>query len=480
MKDDSLNKLAVKSGIFFVVCQMLIRGISFATTPIYTRLLSTEQFGQIRVYESWLQIAVPIMSLCLWRSVERAKYDMREKFDSYTSAVQNLSYISIALMTGSCLLFKPQIQKFCGMDDVMLYTAFGYIFSYTSVLYMNRREKQSMRYKFATAASVLLVVPATVISIGWLYIGNVRGEFDQLVHYRILGFYIPQIIGGLIIALIMAVQGKKLFSLKYWKYGLLYSIPLIPEVLSIQIMNQADKIMIQNMVGEWETGIFAVGTTVSFIIWILEDSVWSAWLPWFFEKISRGESADVEKPWETVMQGFGMISWFVVMLAPEIVWILGGRKNMAAIWVIAPMVTGTLFRFYSYSYTAIQNYYKKTAQVALGTMLAMMVNVILNYVCILQFGYQAAAYTTAVSYAFLLVLQGWQEMKITGQRIIPLRTTLKYAAVFFILNLLSMFAYRMPWYVRYVLILAGCAFSVKKIAPQFLGILKNIRTKKSK
>ena len=113
MKDDSLNKLAVKSGIFFVVCQMLIRGISFATTPIYTRLLSTEQFGQIRVYESWLQIAVPIMSLCLWRSVERAKYDMREKFDSYTSAVQNLSYISIALMTGICLLFKPHIQKFC-------------------------------------------------------------------------------------------------------------------------------------------------------------------------------------------------------------------------------------------------------------------------------------------------------------------------------------------------------------------------------
>ena len=125
--------------------------------------------------------------------------------------MQNLSYISIALMTGICLLFKPQIQKFCGMDDVMLYTAFGYIFSYTSVLYMNRREKQSMRYKFATVASVLLVVPATVISIGWLYIGNVRGEFDQLVHYRILGFYIPQIIGGLIIALIMAVQGKKLF-----------------------------------------------------------------------------------------------------------------------------------------------------------------------------------------------------------------------------------------------------------------------------
>lgn len=480
MKDDSLNKLAVKSGIFFVVCQLLIRGISFITTPLYTRLLSTEQFGQIRVYESWLQIAVPIMSLCLWKSVERAKYDMREKFDSYTSAVQNLSYISIVLMTGVCLLLKPQVESFCNMDDIMLYTAFGYVFANTSVLYMNRREKQSMRYKFATTASILLVIPATLISVIWLYVGNIRGEFEQLVHYRILGFYIPQIIGGLIIALIMAVQGKKLFSLAYWKYGLLYSLPLIPEVLSIQIMNQADKIMIQDMIGEWETGIFAVGTTVSFIIWILEDSVWNAWLPWFYEKMSRSEASDVKKPWVTVMQGFGLISWFVVMLAPEIVWILGGKKNMAAIWVIAPMVTGTLFRFYSYSYTAIQNYYKKTAQVALGTILAMIINVVLNYICIMRFGYRAAAYTTAISYACLLLIQGWQEMKITGKRIIPLHTTLTYASLFFGINLVSMVCYRIPWYLRYLIILAGCIFTIKKVLPQFVGILKILRSKKSK
>lgn len=477
MKDESLNRRAVKSGFFFVVSQILVRGISFITTPVYTRLLSTEQFGQIRVYESWLQIAVPVMSLCLWKSVERAKYDMRERFDAYTSSVQNLSYISIAFMIGTCMLFKTQIEAFCGMDDTLLYIAFGYIFAYTSVLYMNRREKQSMRYRFATTASMLLVIPATIISIVWLYIGNVRGEFEQLVHYRIIGFYGPQIIGGLIIALIMAVQGKKLFSREFWKYGLLYSLPLIPEVLSIQIMNQADKIMIRKMIGEWETGIFAVGTTVSFIIWILEDSVWNAFLPWFYEKISRDEAEDIANPWETVMKGFGIISWLLVMLTPEIVLILGGQKNMAAIWVISPMITGTLFRFFSYSYTAIQNYYKKTTYVAFGTILAMIVNVCLNYICILKFGYRAAAYTTAASYAFLLIFQGWQEMKITGRQIVPLKTTLKLAVLFLILNLVSMFSYRFPFYARYILVIAGSLYAVKAVMPQFLSILKNVRKK---
>lgn len=477
MKDESLNRLAVKSGIFFVASSLLVRGISFLTTPIYTRLLSTEQFGEIRVYESWLMIAVPIMSLCLWKSVERAKYDMREKFDSYTSAVQNLSYLSIAFMIGLCLLFKPQVQAFTGMDDVMLYTAFGYIFSYTSVLYMNRREKQSMRYKFATTASVLLVVPATLLSIGWLFYGNIHGQFEHLVHYRILGFYVPQIIGGLIIAFIMAIQGKTLFNLSFWKYGLAYSLPLIPEVLSIQIMNQADKIMIQNMIGKWETGIFSVATTVSFIIWILEDSVWNAWLPWFYEKISRKEEADIEKPWVTVMLAFGILSWMLIMVAPETVLILGGKKNMAAIWVIAPMVTGTLFRFYSYSYTAIQNYYKKTGYVALGTILSMLVNVALNYICILKFGYQAAAYTTAVSYAFLLLLQGWQEWKITGQRIIPLGKTLGISGAFLVFNLLSMGTYTFPWYVRWLILLAGTVLAAGLVLPKFLGILKTVRRK---
>lgn len=477
MTDDGLNKRAVKSGVFFVVSQMLVRGVSFLTTPIFTRLLSTEQFGQVRVYESWLQIAVPIMSLCLWKSVERAKYDMRERFDAYTSSVQALSYLSIAFMIGVCMLFKQQIEEFCGMDGAMLFIAFGYIFAYTSVLYMNRREKQSMRYKFATTASMLLVIPATLISIAWLYVGNLRGEYENLVHYRIMGFYLPQIAGGLLIALIMTVQGKKLFSREFWKYGLLYSLPLIPEVLSIQIMNQADKIMIRNMVGEWEAGIFSVGTTVSFIIWILEDSVWNAFLPWFYEKISRGEKEDIERPWTIVMRVFGLISWVLVMMAPEIVLVMGARKNLAAVWVIAPMITGTLFRFYSYSYTAIQNYYKKTAWVASGTILAMVVNVTLNYICILKFGYRAAAYTTAVSYAFLLVLQGWQELKITGERIIPLRKTLSLAVLFFALNLGSMAAYEIPWFARYLILAVVCAGAARFMLPQAMEILKLFRKK---
>ena len=160
----SLNKIALKAGIFYIFAQLFIRGISFITTPLYTRLLTTAQYGQIKVYESWLLIAVPVMSLCLWKSVDRAKYDLDEQgYNAYVSSNHTLSYISIAVCMLLSFIFKDQVEAFCNMDDVMFFVGFGYVFAYTSILFMQRREKQLMRYKASTLITLLTVVPATVI-----------------------------------------------------------------------------------------------------------------------------------------------------------------------------------------------------------------------------------------------------------------------------------------------------------------------------
>ena len=105
-------------------------------------------------------------------------------------------------------------------------------------------------------------------------------------------------------------------------------------------------------------------------------------------KIARNEAGEIRGSWSTLMHGFGVISWVLVLFAPEIIPILGGKKICRCIWLIAPMVTGTLFRFYSYSYTAIQNFHKKTKFVAISTVSVMFLNVFLNYVGIRAFGYQ--------------------------------------------------------------------------------------------
>lgn len=478
-KNASLNKKAFTSGFFFIFAQLCVRGLTFVITPVYTRLLSEGQYGMIRTYESWLLIAYTVMSLCLWRSVDVAKHDFRDDYNGYVSSVHTLSYISIAVFFGLCLLFKGPVQQFTQMDDLMFYTCFLYVFTYTSMLYIQRRDKQVMKYKFSTMATLLTIIPGTLLSVWLIYSGKTQGLADQLVSRRIIGYYTPQIIGGAIVALVIWWQGKKFINKKYWKYGLAFSLPLIPEALSIQIMNQSDKIMIQKMVSFEAAGIFALATSISFVIWILEDSVWNAWIPWLYEKIERNETKDVEKPWTAVMHMFGIFSWIIVLLAPEEIRILGPKSYQAAVWLVAPMVSGTLFRFYSYSYSAIQNYHKKTRYVAAGTIGTMFLNVALNYICILKFGYVAAAYTTAASYLILLLVQGILEYKVTGMVIVPLRKTVTIAVVYGAINIVTMGLYGMAWYIRYGLLLFVAAIAFKVMKPQLMAVLHMLKKKKA-
>ena len=360
----------------------------------------------------------------------------------------------------------------------MLLIAFLYTYAHTSIFYMQRREKQMMRYKASTTLTAATVIPATLLSVLLVVLGKRAGYEADLMYLRIAGYYIPMIIGGFTVAILMAVQGKKLIDRSYWKYALRFSLPLIPEVLSIQIMNQADKLMVTRITGDIPGSIFAVATTVSYIIWILEDSVWNAWLPWMYEKIARNEAGEIRGSWSTLMHGFGVISWVLVLFAPEIILILGGKKYADAIWLIAPMVTGTLFRFYSYSYTAIQNFHKKTKFVAISTVSVMFLNVFLNYVGIRAFGYQAAAYTTAFSYLVLMIMQAFMEKRLTGTQIIPLSTTLCISCAYFITCVVTMAAFRFPFWGRCILALIAAPIALWYFLPRLKSIRMLMKKKK--
>ena len=471
----SLNRLALKAGLFYVISQLFVRGITFLTTPVFTRLLTNEQYNQVQIFESWLLLFAPVMSLCLWRSVERAKYDVRERFNAFTSSVQTLSYLSIAFFSLLFLIFRKPVGEFCSMTDLMLVIALLYTFAHTSIYYYQRREKQMMRYKASTLFTALTVVPATLLSVVLVSWGKGAGYGEHLVILRILGYYVPMILGGFTVAVLMLIQGKKFIQLQYWRYALKFSLPLIPEVISIQIMNQADKLMVTAMAGDYDGSIFSLATKVSYVIWILEDSIWNAWLPWMYEKISRGQEGEIRPSWQVLMHGFGVFSWYLVLFAPEIILILGGKNYAPAVYLIAPMVTGTLFRFYSNSYTAIQNYYKKTGFVAVSTVSVMFLNVFLNYVCILLFGYQAAAYTTAFCYLVLLVMQALMEKHISGKQLIPLGNTLKVSCGYFLLCLLTMISFGFGSLVRFLIAAVTLPLLGRHFLPQLKSILKNFR-----
>ena len=48
----------VKCSIYYIICNLFQKGIAFVTVPIFTRVMSTEQYGQFSVFQSWIQIFI--------------------------------------------------------------------------------------------------------------------------------------------------------------------------------------------------------------------------------------------------------------------------------------------------------------------------------------------------------------------------------------------------------------------------------------
>ena len=61
-KYNGLSKVK-KATLWITFCSFLQRGLSFITVPIFTRLLSTADYGSVSVYQSWEMVATYLATL---------------------------------------------------------------------------------------------------------------------------------------------------------------------------------------------------------------------------------------------------------------------------------------------------------------------------------------------------------------------------------------------------------------------------------
>lgn len=59
----------VRASAWFLICSFLQKGISMITTPIFTRLLTTQEYGEFNVFNSWLSIVTVFVTLNLYNGV---------------------------------------------------------------------------------------------------------------------------------------------------------------------------------------------------------------------------------------------------------------------------------------------------------------------------------------------------------------------------------------------------------------------------
>lgn len=410
------NKI-INAGIGYTVGNILIKGISFLTIPLYTRLMSTSDYGIYNTYTAYVSILTFIMSMGMDPTLKNAEYDYRNSKSTYLSTVYLLTFIPFFFCIIVILLFGEKTVELFKLDKPVLLLLVvqaemaAILNIYNIKLSLNYASKNYLKIAlFNTVCSIILSV---------LLMLTVLEENRYLG--RIIGAVVPLAIVGIMIILKKVIFGKqKKFDFGMAGYALRLGLPLIPHLVSQIINSQFDRIMISSLVGYSEAGIYSFTYNIAIILQIIYQSLDNVWSPWFFKQMDAKDYDSIQKVSKKYMMLMVFFTVSLMTVSREFIMFFSTEDYWDGITLCPILILGIFF-LYLYNFpVGIEYFTKNTKYVAFGSLVTAGINIILNYFSIKIFGYKAAAYTTLFSYIILFMIHWLLYKKLRPQKIYKL------------------------------------------------------------
>lgn len=392
------SPIQTKASLWFLICAFLQKGISVITTPIFTRLLSTAEYGQYNVFNSWLGVVGIFVTLNIWSGVySQGLIKFSDQRKELSSSFQGLTTVLFFGWTVVYLISREFWNEILSLSTIQVLALL--VISWTTAIFGFWSSEQRVEYKYRTLVFITLIVSVAKPLVGILLVINAEDK----VTARILGLVLVDLVAysGLYIA--QMFRGRKFYHGKFWKYALCFNIPLIPHYLSLTVLNSSDRIMIERMVGASEAGIYSLAYAISIIMTLFNTALMQTISPWLYQKIKAKQIGEISSIAYITMIIIATVNLLLIALAPEAVALFAPSEYYEAIWIIPPVAMSTYFMYCYDLFVKFAFYYEKTKLIMFGSVTGALLNIILNYVCIGKYGYQAAGYTTLVCYIVFAV-----------------------------------------------------------------------------
>lgn len=447
-----------RAAIWFVICNVVNKGLSLLATPILTRIMTTDQYGTFSVFQSWVSIMTVFCTLNLFGSVySRGRLDFRGSEIQFESSLLGLSSVLTLAFFGIFCMAPTFWAEVMGLSPFLIVLLFVEIALMSATSFWSARQRFEYRYR----ALVFVTIASNIFSLGAGIIAILNT--DAKVEARVIMDVIAKGIPGILLMVLIFARGKCLFRKEYWKYGISLSVPLLPHFLSHYVLNQSDRLMISQIVNNSAAALYSVSYSIAMALVIVVTAINDSYCPYTFQELDDGRIDGVRKSGYLVLLLVGALTVMIMAFAPEVLSVFAGPEYSDAVDIIPPLSASVFFIFFYSMMSNLEYFYKKTGLIAIASVASAVLNIGLNLVLIPTFGYKAAAWTTLASYMMLAFMHWAFSARICrielGRQVYSSRYLLLAVAVVLIVTLGMDLIYGMVL-VRYLilLIITVCLF----------------------
>lgn len=368
--------LAIKAGFWYVISTFLVKGLSFITHPIFAGLLSKEDLGAFSNFASWETLLLIITSLEMQNTVARAYYDFTKDFDKYVSSVTIASCGVTLILYGIALLFSDVFTALTSIPKEYIHVLFIMLLFQGSKQIFMAKERTLYRYKGVAAISAVNALVPTLIAVGMVVLAEKTST--SMLSGRIYGFYIPSTLIGVGCALVLLFKGKG-FSWKHCKYGLALSCPLMLHYLTAQLLTSSNSIITTATLGEEANATVSTAASANHIMTTLLLAVSGAVTTWLMDNLNQENIKAVRKGTLLYIAGISALAFGVILLSPEIVYVLGSGKYPESVVLMPGFVVAVLIQSSTTIFTIMLTYQKKVVGTAVWTGIIAVLCVVAKY-----------------------------------------------------------------------------------------------------
>lgn len=371
--------------------------IGFLFIPIYTSILTTSEYG---TYDYLLAIAgfiTPLVTMLMEESMFRFLIDCKTE-EERTRVLSNTVGFCIASTAVWCLAIGVIGTVF---KMSYLYSFLLYIISVVVVSLRNSLTRGLSKIKLYSLSSFGTSVMVIVFNIILVFV--LRLGVYGLLYANICANIISSFVTVLILKKDLDIRFN-LCSIKKIKEMMLFSIPLVPNSISWNVIDTSDRMIISAFMGSNFNGIFSMAHKFPVIINSINSFFYTAWKETSAKVLNDGDPYEFYNMIYKKYDIFGKSMVIGVISILPIIFPLLVKNEFANSYVYVPILLVAIYLanmagFYGGIFSA----YKDTKIMGTTTAVAAIINVAIDFMLITKIGLWAATFSTLASNLYVYI-----------------------------------------------------------------------------
>lgn len=335
----------------YFFAEIAIKALAFIAIPVYTRLLSVEEYGVFNVFLATAGFFSVILSLSTETAVSRYYYDTKDETD-FKKFVGTSSRITFFVFIFTTILFLFFTNLFCEWLNfstilvwaIVPYSALQIVNSFFLQIYT-----PLMKSKKIAIISSLRTYSAFLISVIFIMF-----LFKSEKYYgQILGYLITYLLFSIVLINNIKKYYIPSFDRKYVKYILSFAVPQIPYYLSGIIISQIGRLIINSYDGFANAGIYSFASNIAALMLVVISVGHSAWNPYYFKYMNSKDYSSCSKDFNLIWKVTLIIALFLSSFSFELGALIGTKDYLSQLNMVPFFILGYIF--YQWSYVYLRN-----------------------------------------------------------------------------------------------------------------------------